>query len=85
MPVYYSLISRGLIVLCDHSTAGVSLEGISLTALSQLGPSDIRRCQISGYYCIYTLVEIGLTYLCVTDLKYEKVSFVIILPWLPMK
>lgn len=78
MPIFYSLISRGHVVLCDHATAGVNLEVVALQALDQLGPSDVRRCQRHDENSVYTMVDNGLTYLCITDDKFSKVSHMIV-------
>ena len=77
MPVYYSLISRGKVVVCDHSSSGISLEAVSLEALDNLGPSDIKRCQSTGDFLIFTFVDDSLTYLCVTDLNFSGVSYML--------
>lgn len=78
MPVFYSLISRGHVVLCDHATAGVNLEGLALQALDLLGPSDERRRQRHGQNIVYTIVDHGLTYLCITDDNFSQVSHMIV-------
>ena len=74
MPVYYSLIARKNVVLCDYSSAAVSLEELSLRALDNLGPSDERRSQYVNTFKVFTLVDHGLTYLCVTDKDFTEVS-----------
>ena len=78
MPIFYSLISRGHVVLCDHATAGVNLERLALEALDQLGPSDERRRQRHGQNIVYTIVDHGLTYLCITDDMFSQVSHMIV-------
>lgn len=77
MPVFYSFISRGNVVVCDHSTAGVNLELVALQALDQLGPNDVRRCQVDGNYRVFTVVDDRLTYLCITDSNYTQVSVLV--------
>lgn len=59
--------------MCDYS-AGANLENLSLQALDNLGPSDVTLCQTIGSLQVFTLVDSGLTYLCVTDLEFDRVS-----------
>lgn len=74
MPVYYSAISRGRIVVCDYSTVKVQLESYALRALELLGPSDEQRRQEIDGRLIFTLVLGKLTYLAITDMDYPRVS-----------
>lgn len=74
MPVYYSAISRGRVVVCDYSTVKVQLESYALRALELLGPSDEQRRQEIDGRLIFTLVLGKLTYLAITDMDYPRVS-----------
>ena len=71
MPVFYGLIARGSLVVCDHSLSGSHLEGLATSILEQISPSDSRRIFSSGNYKLYALVSQGLTYVCITDSQYE--------------
>ena len=75
MPVFYSLISRRKVVVCDFAFPGIKLERVAQECLDNLGPSDIERCQSTGAFLVFTLVDEGLTYLCITDDEFSNVSF----------
>ena len=74
MPIYYCSISRGKVVVCDHTRVKLQVEGIALRALEQLGPSDTQRRQEINGNSIYTYVDNGLTYLCITDNLFPPVN-----------
>ena len=73
MPVYYSAVSRGRIVLCDYSTVKIQLEDFALKALELLGPSDEQRRQEIDGRLIFTLTIDKITFLAITDMDYGRV------------
>ena len=70
MPVFYSLVARGQLVLCDHAAAQGNLESVALRALEELNLGDTQRCLESGRYRVYVSVSRQLSYLCITDDEY---------------
>lgn len=70
MPVFYSLVARGQLVLCDHAAAQGNLESVALHALEELNLGDTQRCLESGRYRVYVSVSRQLSYLCITDDEY---------------
>ena len=67
MPVFYALVAKGQLVLCDYAAAQGNLEKIALLALEELNLGDTQRCLESGRYRVYVSVSRQLRYLCITD------------------
>jgi len=70
MPILYSLISRGVHVLCDWTAAGVegNFSLVSRLLLRKLQPDGPTRCSYLYNHCVFHYItHASFVYLCMTD------------------
>lgn len=72
MPLYYSLVARRKLVLCDHAAVAGSFESLTQSVLEQLPLSDMRTSYECGRYLVHVSVAGGLAFLCVTERRFER-------------
>lgn len=72
MPIYYALVARRKLVLCDHADVTGNFESVSQSILEQLTASDTQISYQSGRYLFHVVVEGGLTFLCVTEAVFDR-------------
>ena len=77
MPVVYSLISRGVHVLCDWTASGVegNFSLVSRLLLRKLQPDGPSRCSYLYNHCVFHYItHASLVYLCMTDRLFPSES-----------
>ncbi|KAA6386700.1 MAG: putative Vesicle-associated membrane protein 7B [Streblomastix strix] len=76
MPIIYSLISRGTIVLSEHSTTTGNFSQIARTILQKIPQADSKQSYIYERYTFHYVVDNQLVYLCLTDKDFDgRVAF----------
>ncbi|KAA6352702.1 MAG: putative vesicle-associated membrane protein [Streblomastix strix] len=76
MPIIYSLISRGTIVLSEYSTTTGNFSQIARTILQKIPQTDGKQSYIYEQYTFHYVVENRLVYLCLTDKDFDnRVAF----------
>ena len=77
MPIVYSLISRGVHVLCDWTAPGVegNFSLVSRLLLRKLQPDGPTRCSYLYNQCVFHYItHASLVYLCMTDRLFPSES-----------
>lgn len=67
MPLFYSVVARGMVVLAKHANYqgnfGEILEGV----LSQIGSEDKKQSLLHDHYLYHYICEDKIIYMCITD------------------
>ena len=72
MPIHYALLARKRVVLCDCATTSGTFERLAASVLEGLSPDEVKISYESGQYFFHTMVDEGLTYMCVTETQFER-------------
>ena len=72
MPIFYSAIARGKIVLCDHAEVSGNFESLCQTLLQTKREEGARVSYNRGKYLFHVANISYLTYLCVTEKTFER-------------
>jgi hypothetical protein len=62
----YALVSRGRVILVEHSQVTGNASLVALELLGKLPQSDVRVSYVADRHAFHCLVSGGLTYLCVS-------------------
>lgn len=73
MPIYYALIARRQVVLCDYTAEPGDYESMLPGFLQGLPTGDTKTSYISGRYLFHVMISGKITYMCVTEATFEKV------------
>lgn len=67
MPLFYSVVARGMVVLAKHANYqgnfGEILEGV----LIQIGPENKKQSLLHDRYLYHYICEDQIVYMCITD------------------
>lgn len=72
MPVFYSVVARGTVVLCDYASRSGNFERVTLSLLSNVPRHNTKISYSADQYMVHVLVEIPFTYLCIADEYFSK-------------
>jgi len=72
MPVFYSVVARGTVVLCDYASRSGNFERVTLSLLSNVPRYDTKISYSADQYMVHVLVETPFTYLCIADEYFSK-------------
>lgn len=72
MPVFYSVVARGTVVLCDYASRSGNFERVTLSLLSNVPRYNTKISYSADQYMVHVLVEIPFTYLCIADEFFSK-------------
>ena len=72
MPIYYALIARGHVVLCEFSDVTGNFDSMARSILGGLEHRDVKITYVSGQYLFHVVVENGLVSLCVADSTFDR-------------
>lgn len=72
MPIYYSLVARGKIVLCDHAEVSGNFESLCQSILQTKRQDGSRISYNSGRYLFHVATIGQLTFVCVTEETFDR-------------
>lgn len=67
MPLFYSVVARGLIVLCKHANYQGNFAEILEGVLTQIGPENKKQSLLHDRYLYHYICEDQIIYMCITD------------------
>lgn len=71
--LYYALVARQRVVLCDYALKQGSYESFALSALDRVIADRVSRISYEdGNRVFHVLVSQGLTYMCAADLAFDR-------------
>ncbi len=71
--LYYALVARQRVVLCDYALKQGSYESFALSALDRVLADRVSRISYEdGNRVFHVLVSEGLTYMCAADLVFDR-------------
>ncbi|XP_050426117.1 vesicle-associated membrane protein 7 [Adelges cooleyi] len=72
MPLFYSVVARGMVVLAKHANYqgnfGEILEGV----LIQIGPENKKQSLLHDRYLYHYICEDQIIYMCITDDEFQR-------------
>ena len=72
MPIYYALLARRSVVLCDHADVSGNFESLAQAVLERLPTADTKISYESGTYLFHCVVSDGLSFICVTEATFDR-------------
>lgn len=72
MPIFYSLLARGKIVLCDHAEVSGNFESLCQSILQTKRQEGSRISYSSGRYLFHVATIHQLTFVCVTEETFDR-------------
>ena len=72
MPIYYALLARRRVVLCDYADVSGNFESLSQAVLERLPATDTKISYESGTYLFHCVVSQGLSFICVTEATFDR-------------
>lgn len=72
MPIYYALLARRRVVLCDYADVSGNFESLSQAVLERLPTTDTKISYESGTYLFHCVVSQGLSFICVTEATFDR-------------
>lgn len=67
MPILYSVISRGTIVLASYASCPGNFQEVTEQILAKIGPEDGKLSLSHSSYLFDYICEKGIIYMCITD------------------
>jgi vesicle-associated membrane protein 7 len=67
MPILYALVSRQDTVLAEYTTSKGNFHLVTMTLLKKIPAKDGRTSYVYDEHVFHSIVEQGITYLCMTD------------------
>lgn len=72
MPILYSVISRGTIVLASYASCPGNFQEVTEQILAKIGPEDGKLSLSHSSYLFDYICEKGIIYMCITDDEFER-------------
>ncbi|KAK9509477.1 hypothetical protein O3M35_006787 [Rhynocoris fuscipes] len=72
MPILYSVIARGTIVLASYATCPGNFAEVTQQILAKISPEDGKLTLSHNSYLFHYICENGIIYLCITDDVFER-------------
>lgn len=72
MPILYSVISRGPIVLAHHAACSGNFEEVTETILAKIPPQNNKLTYSQGPYLFHYICEDSIIYMCITDDAFQR-------------
>ena len=70
--MFYSVVARGTVVLCDYASRSGNFERVTLSLLSNVPRYNTKISYLADQYMVHVLVETPFTYLCIADEYFSK-------------
>lgn len=67
MPLFYSVVARGLVVLSKHANYQGNFAEILEGVLTQIGPENKKQSLLHDRYLYHYICEDQIIYMCITD------------------
>lgn len=67
MPILYSVVARGPIILAKHAACAGNFEEVTEKILTKIPPHNDKLTYSQGPYLFHYICEDYLTYMCITD------------------
>uniref|UniRef100_A0A224XX87 Vesicle-associated membrane protein 7 n=1 Tax=Panstrongylus lignarius TaxID=156445 RepID=A0A224XX87_9HEMI len=72
MPILYSVVARGTIVLASYATCPGNFSEVTQQILAKIAPEDGKLTLSHNSYLFHYISENGIIYLCITDDVFER-------------
>ncbi|XP_077292159.1 vesicle-associated membrane protein 7 [Arctopsyche grandis] len=72
MPLLYSVISRGTVVLAKYASCAGNFAEVTEQILSKIAPHNDKLTYSHGNYLFHYVCENGIIYFCITDDQFER-------------
>lgn len=67
MPILYSVVARGTVVLASYATCPGNFFEVTQQILAKIAPEDGKLTLSHNSYLFHYISENGIIYLCITD------------------
>lgn len=67
MPLFYSVVARGMVVLAKHANYQGNFAEILEGVLIQIGPENKKQSLLHDRYLYHYICEDQIIYMCITD------------------
>lgn len=67
MPILYSVVARGTIILAKHAACVGNFEEVTAKILAKIPPENDKLTYSQGPYLFHYICEDRLIYMCITD------------------
>lgn len=67
MPILYSVVARGTIILAKHAACVGNFEEVTAKILAKIPPENDKLTYSQGPYLFHYICEDYLIYMCITD------------------
>lgn len=72
MPLYYSVIARGTVILASYATCPGNFVEVTEQILSKIAPEDGKLSLSHNSYLFHYIIENTIIYMCITDDEFER-------------
>eukprot|EP01134_Creolimax_fragrantissima_P006973 CFRG6973T1 len=72
MPIIYATVSRGPVVLAEHTTSSGNFTQITQIILDKIPPHNAKMSYIYDRYLFHYIVQDGYTYLCMANEEFQR-------------
>ncbi|BES99357.1 unnamed protein product [Nesidiocoris tenuis] len=72
MPLYYSVIARGTVVLASYATCPGNFTEVTEQILTKIAPEDGKLSLSHNSYLFHYICEKRIVYMCITDDEFER-------------
>lgn len=72
MPILYSVVARGPIILAKHAACAGNFEEVTEKILTKIPPHNDKLTYSQGPYLFHYICEDYLTYMCITDDDFQR-------------
>ncbi|KAJ2785090.1 hypothetical protein GGI15_002030 [Coemansia interrupta] len=70
--IIYALVSRGPVILTEHSNTSINLHQVTQAILERIPPSDSKLTYVYDRFLFHYISERGIVYLCMSDDKFGR-------------
>ncbi|XP_076237730.1 vesicle-associated membrane protein 7 [Calliopsis andreniformis] len=72
MPILYSVVSRGLVVLAKYAACSGNFDEVTEKILAKIPPHNDKLTYSQGPYMFHYICEDNIIYMCITDDDFQK-------------
>jgi len=72
MPIIYSLVTRGTVVLAEYTGTSGNFTTVTRRILEKIPPQDAKMSYVYDRHIFHYIVEDGITYLCMADEEFGR-------------
>ncbi|XP_025421830.1 vesicle-associated membrane protein 7 [Sipha flava] len=72
MPLFYSVVTRGMVVLAKHANYQGNFGEILECVLTQIGPENKKQSLLHDRYLYHYICEDQIIYMCITDDEFQR-------------